>query len=162
MRTAPPLTVDIPRQTAWQVGAGLLVLAAAASLLVWALQTDPQARGPVFWLVTMLAVACLVAALGRVSAAPCRLHWDGRAWSAGDGAGRGGALVGGRLRVTLDLSVAMLLRFDGDPGSRPAARWIPVSRSGLAPAQWQALRRTVYSSPPHAGGSPGGDGPRTE
>lgn len=137
---------------------------AGSSLLVWMWQADPAALDVARLSTAVAATLALLAALGHVDATPCRLGWDGADWSVDTG-GRGEAQpVRGRLKVMLDLSVAMLLRFQPEDAAAPrrAARWIPVSRRGLPPAQWQALRRTVYSAPPHAGGSPGGDGPRTE
>jgi hypothetical protein len=164
VRAAPPLTVDIPRQAVWQIGVGLLVLAAALSWFTWIRQAGPDTAGPAWWVVSGLALAALLAGLSRVVSPPCRLCWDGTAWSAGERAAHVEALPRGRLQVTLDLSVALLLRFEPDTvaGARRAVRWIPVGRAGLPPAQWQALRRTVYSAPPHAGNPHGGDGPRTE
>lgn len=164
MRTAPLLTLDIPPQTGWRWGVRLLGLMAGASLLGWLWQGDAVAVDGVHLAVGIAASGVLLAALGRVDATPCRLGWDGSAWTLEADAGRGAMRASGRLRVTLDVSVAMLLRFEPEAGAdagRPV-RWIPVSSRRFPPAQWQALRRTVYSAPPHAGGSPGGDGPRTE
>ena len=156
--------LDIPPQTGWRWAVRLLGLTAGASLLGWLWQVDAVAIDGVHLAVGLVASGVLVVALGRVDATPCRLGWDGSAWRLDADAAQGGVPVSGRLRVMLDLSVAMLLRFEPEDATAGAQSgcWIPVSSRRLPPAQWQALRRTVYSAPPHAGGPPGGDGPRTE
>jgi toxin CptA len=86
----------------------------------------------------VLLLACAGAALQAWRVAPTGwLAWDGERWSwhGDDGGGSG------RLEKVLDVQARMLLRWHPEGG--PSA-WLWVERMA-APADWNALRRAVYS-----------------
>jgi hypothetical protein len=152
--------VELPRDLAWPLLVAVLVMAAALGLLAWLLGPRGMDSGAA-WMGLAASLACLLLAVPAATAPPSRLRWDGQRWFLGRPGGA--AEAPGCLRVMLDLSWGMLMRFDADSGVSPwrrTVRWLPVRRACL-PASWSVLRRTVYSAPPAAGGT-GGDGPHTE
>lgn len=159
MRACAPLTVEVPRDLAWPLFVATLAATAASGVAAWLVQVGAQATafGPA---VAVAAFCCTVLALPAAAMPPRRLRWDGQRWYVG---GPGGLdEQAGEVRVMLDLSFMMLLRFEAEGGSWlwPTC-WLAVRRQRLA-APWGDLRRTVYSAPPLLGGMSSGDGPHTE
>ena len=146
MRTAPALTVDVPVPTGWRVGVAGLTALAAAVLTAWTLAETPDLSPTWFAGLAVSGGMCLILALRLVWLQPCRLRWDGEQWLIGGAGAPDEQLRPGRLRVMLDLSSAMLLRFDAAGQGHHVVCWIPVSHAGLG-ARWPAWRLTVYSAP---------------
>lgn len=143
--------VDLPVPRGWRVAVIALAGLAAAVLLAWVLAAPPDLSPALMAAVAGLAGACVPVALRLARLGPCRVSWDGEDWRLGAMGAPPDQLRPGRLRVMLDFSGAMLLRFDESRPGRGARHWIPVSRGALG-AGWPAWRLTVYSAPhrPHA------------
>jgi hypothetical protein len=156
MRAAPAVGVTIHRSPRWIGFIALLLVAAMAGLLAWAVSSGGLLR----W----LAVAAAVMFGGAVFAfelrsQPVGLRWDRQCWqldSAPFAAVRDERAC--ELGVAIDLGGWMLLRLTG-LGGRPARTWLAVQR-GSTRGDWHALRCAVYSPrPPRPAetGSPASD-----
>jgi hypothetical protein len=140
MHAAPSVSYPVGR-TAW--AGWLCALAGFAGLLAvvtWSVQSaDPGWRHAAGF-AAVLACGCL-AARGWQGSPAGVLRWDGAAWQWEEGA-RAGT---GRPEITLDLQSRMLLRWSADgAGTGAATRWFWLERKAKE-ADWDALRRAVYS-----------------
>ena len=143
MRAAPAVVVELRCPPGWRALQALLAMAAAASCSAVLLQ---HAGAPAPLLGVSLALAAAAAAVAGwrwASTDSGRLRWDGgRWWFAATGQTGERA---GRLHANIDLGFWMLLRFDPDDTTLPAAgrAWLAVERA--AAPQSVALRAAVYS-----------------
>lgn len=133
MRRSPPLVLATRPLPATQAVVASLAALLAAGLAAWVLSHHRSA-----W--PLLAVVPAAAWWGWRAAAvrPRQLRWDGQAWWLRDAESQDETAVD--LEVLIDLDRWLLLR------ARPAARWLPLSRAML-PAQWTALRATLFNAP---------------
>ena len=131
MHNAPAVTYPVGRSHL--AGAFLLGawLAGAAAMGMWTAESaGPDWRHAAGW--AMLAVVGFSALQQWRSSISGDLTWDGSAWRWQQQAGT--------VAVHLDLQRVLLLRWQGESGGC----WLCLERN-TAPAQWNALRRAVYS-----------------
>ena len=98
--------------------------------------------------IVVIFVAAGAAIWGLKRACKGSLRWDRHAWSltlAKSDSEDQQSLVG-TLTVHLDFQRVLLVRFQGDNGSR---RWLWLDR-GFDPRAWLAMRRAVYSPNPNS------------
>ena len=152
MHAAPSVTYPVGRSRfAGGLLAALWLLALAVTLAWTLLSAAPGWRqGLGFGAVA----ACGLAAAALWLRSPTGvLAWEGGAWQWRQGA----AAEAGRPEPALDFQARMLLRWLPAPGGpRWRTRWMWVERRAGA-ADWDALRRAVYSRASHA--APHGDPP---
>lgn len=156
MQSVPTAIWPRPRCTAWRMLVAGLGLTSLGGLLAWAGSLQEWALWPTG---AALLVACLAAAAACEVAfqRPDELRFEEGHWWMSDGLGK--PFVPGELTVAMDLSFAMLLRFEAD-GRGTSRRWLPVHRPQWG-AAWHPLRLAVYSPRARKGGQHGGDGPQT-
>jgi len=155
MRTPPPVEFRSAPGRAWRAALALLVGAAVAVPLAWALPYaadgrdgrlfealgDPLAQAGLALGVAALACAASWQAGQRAARRERTLRWDGQDWVlAGDAAGRPDQP--GDAALMLDLGPWMLVRFV--PHARGAAAWLPLAAAG-DPARWAALRGALWN-----------------
>ena len=158
MRAPPPVEFRSVPGRAWRAALALLVGAAVAVPLAWALPSLAAQGGPLDVLghplvqgglsagLAALAVAASWRAGRRTAFRERTLGWDGQDWVlAGDRAGRPDRR--GDAALMLDLGPWMLVRFVPMQGPGPApARptWLPLAVQG-DPARWAALRGALWN-----------------
>lgn len=158
MHSAPSVNYPVGRSP---LVARVLVaawVAGACTVAGWRYQIDRNVD-MTDWRMWVLIAALGMAALGvrrAIRKQPSRgeLRWDGQYWLLHADREQGGAIA----TVHLDLQMLMLVRVA--PAEGPA-QWLWMQRD-LAPSQWRALRRALYSRPPstenvttaHAFGTP--------
>ncbi len=145
MQAAPAVAVEVKPDRVSRFALAGLAGASLAVTVVWAVQRGDGLGGAVLALVATSLMALLP---GFLRTAVRQLRWDGQAWhlSAPDGQARPTAV--GQLAVALDFGNWMLLRFQPDPLSTPAARqWLPLSRVAVGPS-WHALRCAAHAPRP--------------
>jgi hypothetical protein len=136
MHAAPSVSYPVGRSrfaAALHGGLALLGLVGAAAFALQSAQFGWR-QG----LVIALAAACgALAALGWLRSPPGVLHWNGLAWEWEESA----AVATGQPSIALDLQSRLLLRWHAAGG---AHRWLWLQQESV-PADWEALRRAVYS-----------------
>jgi len=143
MRAAPAVVVELRCPPAWR-WTQVLLTAAAALAATAAVLLHAGLSGPLLGACLALAAAAAgVAGWHGASAQAGRLRWDGGRWwfqPAGHADERAG-----RLHAAIDLGFWMLLRFDADHATGPAAgrAWLVFDRAAMSQAA--ALRAAVYS-----------------
>lgn len=156
VQPVPAVLWPWPPCTVWRVLVAGLALASLGGLLFWV----ASLQGWVPWPMGAALVAAVIFMAPTWAMAfqhPGELRFqDDRWWMPGDS---GQALIPGELTVAMDLSFAMLLRFEAD-GRANSRRWLPALRRDWG-AEWHALRLAVYSPRARKGGQHGGDGPHT-
>jgi hypothetical protein len=140
MRAAPPAQAPSDGAGFWQFAQCTLHGLAAGSLVGWLASA---------WLGSGAAAAALgltgaltagAAAAWFIRPSPCRLVWDGAAWSLHRAAV---PVLPGRPEVMMAFAGWMLLRFTPSPGSGRAA-WLSLTRRE-AGAHWHGLCAAVYA-----------------
>ncbi|MEO8151905.1 MAG: hypothetical protein ABI605_02465 [Rhizobacter sp.] len=148
MHASPSFQINVRRFGTWRVASVILVTAAVAVVGAWlprALEMSSVCAWITILLLTLLSTAVLVHA-GRLQ--PMSLRWDTQRWHLGPMATSGFEPHTGRLAVSMDLGVWMLLHFTRDDAGRlHLGTWLPVQRRGHE-AAWHALRCTVYCARP--------------
>lgn len=135
MHSAPSVSYPVGRSAFALRLAAALALLGLGAVAAWTWQAaTPGWRQAV----GLAAVILAGAAAWRAWLASPRgvLRWTGGEWAWDEG----GQVVTGAVALALDLQSHLLLRWDG----AGAARWFWLERSA-APADWDALRRAVYS-----------------
>jgi hypothetical protein len=136
MHAAPSVSYPVGRSGFAAALLAIPVLLALAAAGAWVLQA-----GAFGWrqaLAVLAVLACAgVAAAGWRRSATGTLRWDGEHWQWQDRR----EPQPGALETALDLQSRILLRWHGAHG---AGRWLWLERKS-APADWDALRRAVYS-----------------
>jgi hypothetical protein len=155
MRASPAFQVSIERVGVWRLGVGVLLAAAAASFVAWAVAMTDRPR----WLPMLLGGAACLAAVAAAATllrfAPTRLRWDLECWHLGPASPPGAPAARGQVEVALDLGSWMLLRFVHEaPAGRRRVSWLPLQRRGLE-GEWHALRCAVYCARPAEGPAAG-------
>ena len=148
MHASPPFQMTVRCFGVWRAVSLLLVLPSIASVGVWA----PSAlRLFTVWAVValvLLTVSSIAVLLHAWRLQPTSLRWDTQRWYLGAVPASGREPRAGRLMISMDLGVWMLLRFVADD-ARVFQRgtWLPVQMRGHE-AAWHALRCTVYCARP--------------
>ncbi len=148
MHASPSFQMTVRCFSVWRVASLLLVVAATGVVAAWAQRAlEPSAM----WVGASIAVLALssVALLAQAwRLQPVSLRWDTQRWHLGFPEASGRGPRSGRLAVSMDLGVWMLLRFKPDDASvLHRGTWLPVQRLGHE-AAWHALRCTVYCARP--------------
>ncbi len=136
MHAAPSVSYPVGRCGFAALLLALLVLLALAAAVAWTLQSSAFGWRQALAFGAVLASGGF-AGVGWLRSATGVLRWDGENWQWQEGL----EPQAGTLELALDLQSRMLLRWQGAGRTR---RWLWVERQG-APADWQALRRGVYS-----------------
>ena len=148
MHASPPFQMTVRCFGVWRVVSLLLVLPSLTSVGVWVPRALEYFTVWAVFAVTLLAVSSVAVLLHAWRLRPMSLRWDTQRWylSAVPAAGR--EPRAGRLTISMDLGVWMLLRFVPDDASVfQRGTWLPVQRLGHE-AAWHALRCTVYCARP--------------
>ena len=136
MHAAPSVSYPVGRSAfAGGLCAGLAALGVAA-VATWSWQV--QALGWRQWFaLALVIVSAGIGAAGWWRSPRGMLRWDGGGWLWEQGA----QAQAGQPELALDLQARLLLRWQGTSGR---ARWFWLEQAS-APADWDALRRAVYS-----------------
>lgn len=136
MHAAPSVSYPVGRGRIAVLLLLLCWLAGLAALLAWSWQSAAAGwvRAGAFFL---LAACGVWAAFACVRAPRGTLAWTGTGWRWQDAAQE----EEGATQLALDLQAALLLRWQSASGG---VRWFWIERDA-APADWDALRRAVYS-----------------
>ena len=133
MRRTPPVVVHLQPQPAVQALVSCIVALASAGIAAWALSHRALA-----WPALLALPLAVWWAWRAATVLPRRLRWDGEAWWLDEPGRDDGPRV--QLAVLIDLDAWLLLH------ASPGPRWLPLSRY-QQPAQWTALRATLFSAP---------------
>jgi hypothetical protein len=139
MHGAPAVSYPVGRSrlAGLVLAAAWLAGAAACAAWGWQVAAPPWQRALAAALVLLSAVAGLK---GWAAAPRGTLAWSGAAWR-WEGGPPAAAAVDGQVACALDLQRWLLLAWTA-PGHPRAWLWLERER---APADWDALRRAVYS-----------------
>jgi hypothetical protein len=158
MRAPPPVEFDSTSSGGWRAAVSLLVGAAVAVPVAWALPYaaarwsdvgalparlgDPATQATLALGLAAAAVAAFWRAWPGPGGDQRTLRWDGQDWvlaQAGASDRRGDATL------MLDLGRWMLVRFHpADAAGRRAAAWLPLTATADA-ARWAALRGALWN-----------------
>ena len=136
MHAAPSVTYPVGRSAfaAWLCA--LAALAGLAVAIAWSVQSGAFGWRQVLAFAAVFACGGLALTAWRRSPTGV-LRWDGAGWSWEEGT----LVAGGHPEIALDLQNRLLLRWQPETGR---VRWLWLE-SARDPAQWEALRRAVYS-----------------
>jgi hypothetical protein len=136
MHAAPSVTYPVVRSAFAAVPWAALAVLGLATAGGWTWQADAFGWRQLLAFATVLASASL-GLLAWLRSPVGALCWDGRGWSWQQGA----AAEFGRAELALDLQARLLVRWRPEGGR---ALWLWVEQESAA-ADWDALRRAVYS-----------------
>ena len=136
MHAAPSVSYPVGRSGFAVLLLAFLVLLALAAAAAWTLQSTAFGWRQALAFGAVLACGGF-AGLGWLRSPAGTLRWNGENWQWQEGI----EPQAGTLETALDLQSRMLLRWQGAGRAR---RWLWVERQA-APADWDALRRAVYS-----------------
>jgi hypothetical protein len=148
MHASPPFQMTVCRFGFWRTAVLSLAVLSMTTVGAWApgaLDFFAAWAVAAMVLVSALSVAVLLHAW-RLQ--PVSLRWDTQRWYLGAELAPRREPPAGRLTVSMDLGVWMLLRFVPDDASLfQRGTWLPVQMRGHE-AAWHALRCTVYCARP--------------